>query len=340
MALNLQMNLKSSIRNSSGYRLNSNIENLLELKTVDDSENESKLNNGDSQLNDGNEGSESLEENLLTDLAPEERGQSESSTDNASQTSSKDPLEKRNTSNFNRSTQSTDTGKGSIMKLAEHHIQCGEGEALSGYHLWGESRMLGSNKIGMEFNCVKLPPSIIAKKHVKRTELIEIKGKIYDALLIISKKALNIECPEGQVISGISYIGQGLKLGLQTNCIEAKVKDCVSEFTKEHDVKTMFFSDRCINQYSQFYVLAKEKKVLQKVIHFKKNENTMKIHITSCSLDSDGSTAVNPKSNLEKDIKKKSEEEEKKKKLLTEEHKLNQEKKEIIEVFFIFLKIN
>ena len=367
LTLNFNTNSKSYIKKSRKINLNKlqeNLKNLLELSTNSNFSFESEYKNSkifelesnkssfNSSLNsqknwDDNStiGSEikginkenafsDVSENLINDLEEEERAQSESTVKTASELSTKDPLRGRDKIRYKLFTKKTSTDKGNIHKLSQFDVKCPKGEVLSGYHMWGESNILSSNQIGIEYNCVKIPDYNAQKNKLnyKVSNSFEVKGDVNDALLIISKKDLNIVCPDRQVISRFAYISRGKSLGLQTSCVTAKVKDCKSVFTDEENIKTLNKFGRCINQYSQFYIDAEPKKILQKVRHFKVSEDRMKILITSCTLEGKDINKQNEdeKKKKEEETKKKQEEEkEKERKKKEEEKKENIKNKEL-----------
>ena len=86
-------------------------------------------------------------------------------------THARNPLEKRNPNNYSNSTSLTSTGNGSILKLAEHKIECPNGQALNAIHMWGKWYALSNDEFAFEFNC--LPnESFGVKNNLKTNEII------------------------------------------------------------------------------------------------------------------------------------------------------------------------
>jgi hypothetical protein len=197
----------------------------------------------------------------------------------------KNPLEKRNEKRYNKSTALTTTGKGSILKLAEHKIECPKGQALNAIHMWGQFSVLSDNKFAYEFNC--LPNKSLGQEINKKTAESAVNSK--DAAdSVTSLDNLAILCEKDSVLSKIQMINSNDKKEVWYNyaCAKANVKSCQKKFTKEFNINENYVGKKVINQLSQYHIDAEPNTFLQSINFIgPKTSSTRKYEYTICSLN-------------------------------------------------------
>jgi len=197
---------------------------------------------------------------------------------------SKHPLENRNKTKYSHSTLLTSSGKGSILKLAEHKIECPKEQALNAIHMWGKWHAFSDNEFAYEFNCLPCKSSSPQENHEKTIETA-INNDPDDSLNILENLA--IKCDKDFVLNKIQMNNSkdNKKVWYTYTCVKANVHACQKKVTKEINVKENFVGKKVITQLSHFHLDADLNSFLQSVKFVStKSRSSGKYEYTFCSL--------------------------------------------------------
>lgn len=217
------------------------------------------------------------------------KGSSYSSSYNSSferrlSTNSKNPLENRNQKRYSFSTPLTSTGKGSILKLAEHKIECPKDQALNAIHMWGKWNTFSDNQFAYEFHC--LPSKSLGEESNKKTKEVAIDKDPANSVNSLDNLAIN--CDKDSVLKKVQMVNSkdNKKVWYTYTCVKANVKSCQKKASKELNIKENFVGKKVINQLSQFHIDADPNTFLQTVNFVgAKNKTNGKYEYTFCTLN-------------------------------------------------------
>lgn len=109
-----------------------------------------------------------------------------------------------------------------IFAITRYSVDC-KNSGLQGYHLFVEN---GGKQMGIEYKCGKkldFKGKIIKKKSLQAIS-IEY-NKIYDSLMAITKRSLNLECDQGSILVGFQYEKRNNnQLGVTMKCAQVPIQ--------------------------------------------------------------------------------------------------------------------
>lgn len=197
-------------------------------------------------------------------------------------THSKNPLEKRDPIKYSQSTNLTTTGKGSILKLAEHKIGCPRGQALNAIHLWGKWNAFSENQFAYQYKCLKR--NFFGQERIKKTHEVPVNKDPANSLDTLNN--LSIMCDQGFVLKEIQLnTSNDKRRVLYTyTCVKANTQNCQKRETKELNIRENYVGKKVINQLSQFHIDADPNTFLQS-IRFLTNNSKGKYQYTFCAIN-------------------------------------------------------
>lgn len=199
-------------------------------------------------------------------------------------TYAKNPLEKRNQTKYPQSTKLTSTGKGSILNLSLHKIECPDGKALNAIHMWGKWNAFSDNQFAYQFNCLE-SKSLTGQEINKKSAEAQVGKDPADSLNILS--SLVIACDKNSVLKKIQMnkSDDNKKVFYNYTCVKANTKQCQQKATKQFNIKENYVGKKVINQLSQFHIDADQNTFLQSIKYVKgNNKSSAKYEYTFCSL--------------------------------------------------------
>lgn len=197
-------------------------------------------------------------------------------------THARNPLENRNQEKYSHSTALTTTGKGSILKLAEHKIECPKGQALNAIHLWGKWHAFSDNEFAYQFNCLQI--KTLEQENNKKSREVAVNKDPSDSVDIL--KDLDVSCDDGSVLKKIQMnkSNDNKKVWYTYTCVKANTHECIKRVTKELNIRENFFGKKVINQLSQFHIDAEANMFLQS-FKFLSTKSDGKYEYTFCKVN-------------------------------------------------------